>query len=496
MQTTMIQLPQAPASPAAGKAPSAKGNGLFEELLGDKPRLSTKTLQGTDPFELLAAALNFGWPPLPTLPDGAAVVNEAELAAAIAAVATDSASAGLPLLTELAPGQELGLESAATPTQQLGAALLQTTESAPELLAGKRSAAGFQAPAPAAPLVGEKGALTPAPAAPLVGEGGALTPAIPAMMAVKEALAPVQPLPEKVAETGGVRPEIELLRGQKKLSEPGSPTREPLFSAATEEEPASEAGAKAAGPSEARFSEMLQGAVRGAPLHAAPRGDAPRGELPQELKAAPAKELFAAAAAPLVADEESAAAVANPVPSPANAPHLVAVSAPPQPPVAAAAAAPPVAALQLPSGQLVAESELLGQVLGRLQVGARRESSSISLKLNPEELGEVKLDLLVEKDRVKALIVTQNQQVQEVLERHLPRLREALQQQGLKLEELQVSVDSRQQDNARGFFQQEQRTASAAQTGGRRGAGRPDGERSELSQAVSAPAPSGLSIRI
>ncbi len=479
MQTMMIQSLQAPARPVAGKTSAAKGSGLFEELLGDNPRPSTKTPQGTDPFELLAAAMTFGWPPVPTLTEGAGVVNAAELAAAIAAVAADSApaSAGLPLLADLVQGQDLGLESPAAPAQQLGTAARPTAESAPELLSGKLPSVIFQ---------------TEAPAAPMVREGGAPTPTL---MPAEEALAPVQPLPEKAAQTGGIRPEIELLGGQKKFIETSSSAREAMFTEAADEEPATEGSAKAAGPSEARFSEMLQGAVKSAPLHSAQRGDPPRGELSPELKATPAKEMFAVAADSLGAAQEPAAAPATPASSLANGPHVAAVTAPAQPPVAAVPA-PPVAALQLPSGQIVAENELLGQVLGRLQVGVRRESSSISMKLHPEELGEVKLDLLVEKDRVKALIVTQNQQVQEVLERHLPRLREALQQQGLKLESFQVSVDSQQQDNSRGFSQHEQRTATAAHNGGRRGVGRPDGERAEQPQMLSTPAQSGLSIRI
>lgn len=493
MQTTMVPLLQAPTSPAAGKTSPAKGAGLFEELLGENTRQSTKAPQGTDPFELLAAALTFGWQPTPILPDGAGVVSEAELKAVSVAVAADPAlaltSVALPLLSDLAQNQELALEPPQGPAQKLVAASLPTTESATELLGGKPLGVAAQTEAPVAPAARDHGVPTPAIQVAQVAQVAQAT------MPVKEALAPLQPLPEKVAEMGGVRPEIELQRGQKKLSEAGFPAGETVNTEVADEEPATEGSAKVAGLSEARFSDMLKGAVKSAPQVVAQRGAAPRGEIAQEIKSAPARDVFAAAADPLIADAEPAAAPATPVPSAANTPQLSAVTAPPQPPAAAVPAS-PAATLQLPSGQVVAENELLGQVLGRLHVGVRRESSSISMRLNPEELGEVKLDLLVEKDRVRALIVTQSQQVQEVLERHLPRLREALQQQGLKLEDLQVSVDSRQQDNSRGFFQHEQRAANNAHTGGQRGAGRVDGEQSELPQTVSASATGGLSIRI
>ncbi len=114
---------------------------------------------------------------------------------------------------------------------------------------------------------------------------------------------------------------------------------------------------------------------------------------------------------------------------------------------------------QLPSGQTVPESRIVDQVVGRLTVRGGEEASSLTLKLYPKELGEVKLNLIVEKDQVKAQLIAQNQQVQGVLEKNLPTLRSALEAQGLKLDSLQVSVDSQNQ-NDRGFFQEHQRPAS------------------------------------
>ena len=83
----------------------------------------------------------------------------------------------------------------------------------------------------------------------------------------------------------------------------------------------------------------------------------------------------------------------------------------------------------------------------KLTVHNARETSSITLRLHPEELGHVKLELVMDKDSVRAHLHAQSQQVQEVLERHLPRLRDALEMQGLKIDQLQVSVDSQQRNN-------------------------------------------------
>jgi hypothetical protein len=111
------------------------------------------------------------------------------------------------------------------------------------------------------------------------------------------------------------------------------------------------------------------------------------------------------------------------------------------------------AVLKQPLGRTVTESQILDQVIGRMAVDRNHEASRMSIKLQPEELGRIEIDLTVEQGRIKAQIVAQSQQVQEVLERHLPRLREALEQQGLKLDQLQVSVDA-QAGDGRGFSQQ------------------------------------------
>jgi flagellar hook-length control protein FliK len=117
--------------------------------------------------------------------------------------------------------------------------------------------------------------------------------------------------------------------------------------------------------------------------------------------------------------------------------------------------------LRLPSGQTVDEFRIVEQIVSRIQPSRPQEPGRIHIKLHPEELGEVKLNLVLDQDRVKAQLTAQSQQVQEVLERHLPRLRDALEQQGFKLDQLQVSVDSRGAGE-RGFSQQQQQTPGQA----------------------------------
>ncbi len=97
--------------------------------------------------------------------------------------------------------------------------------------------------------------------------------------------------------------------------------------------------------------------------------------------------------------------------------------------------------VQLPSGQQVAESQIFDQVVARMSGSFNGQSGRMVLRLQPAELGSLKLELMVEGDRVRVNLQAQSLQVQEVLERNLPQLRNALAEQGLKIDQFQVNVD-------------------------------------------------------
>jgi len=87
--------------------------------------------------------------------------------------------------------------------------------------------------------------------------------------------------------------------------------------------------------------------------------------------------------------------------------------------------------------------QIVDQVVSRVKLAGTGEETSLSLTLHPKELGEVRIELVADKDGLRAHLHSQNQQVQDALEKHLPRLREAFAEQGLKVHDLQVSCDSR-----------------------------------------------------
>jgi flagellar hook-length control protein FliK len=96
--------------------------------------------------------------------------------------------------------------------------------------------------------------------------------------------------------------------------------------------------------------------------------------------------------------------------------------------------------MQLPTGQQLPETQLVEQVVSHLAAGNNGETSRILLRLNPAELGTLRIELTMEGDKLRAQLHAQTQQVQEVLDRHLPQLRDALQMQGLKIDSFRVDV--------------------------------------------------------
>ena len=145
----------------------------------------------------------------------------------------------------------------------------------------------------------------------------------------------------------------------------------------------------------------------------------------------------------------------------------------------------------------VPEEQVYQQVASRLTLVGGERHSRMTMRLYPEELGQVKLDLTVEGDRVRLHLHAQNQQVQEVLEKYLPRLRESFEQQGLKLEDAQVTSDSPGQ-GGRGSFQESRQSFFAARSSGR-SAGRTAGEEEPVVSPPPTPAnprPGGISLRV
>jgi len=95
-----------------------------------------------------------------------------------------------------------------------------------------------------------------------------------------------------------------------------------------------------------------------------------------------------------------------------------------------------------PHLSLVRDHEIINQLVERFTSQTRLQTSRLSLQLHPAELGEVKIDVIVKGDVLKANIYAQTHQAGELIDRNIARLREILQDQGLSVSDLVVSFKS------------------------------------------------------
>lgn len=87
------------------------------------------------------------------------------------------------------------------------------------------------------------------------------------------------------------------------------------------------------------------------------------------------------------------------------------------------------------------ENNILNQVIQKMRLSQNLHDSKLVMKLHPVELGELKIDVQLKDGTIQASIVAQNQQVQEILEKNMPRLREMMEQQGLNVNDIIVNLD-------------------------------------------------------
>ncbi len=88
------------------------------------------------------------------------------------------------------------------------------------------------------------------------------------------------------------------------------------------------------------------------------------------------------------------------------------------------------------------EDTVINQVIQRFQVKSQLQNSKMVIKLHPAELGELKIDIAVKNGSVKANFLAQSQHVQEILEKQMPKLREIMEQQGVTVDDILVTLDA------------------------------------------------------
>lgn len=102
---------------------------------------------------------------------------------------------------------------------------------------------------------------------------------------------------------------------------------------------------------------------------------------------------------------------------------------------------------------------LLTQLIDHLRVAVNGERQELSLQLTPENLGTVRVNILTDQLEVQARLLVENLAVKEALEANLHKLREALQAQGLLVQDINVAVSQQapQHESMAGRFSFEER---------------------------------------
>ncbi len=100
--------------------------------------------------------------------------------------------------------------------------------------------------------------------------------------------------------------------------------------------------------------------------------------------------------------------------------------------------------------------EIANQIIQRIRVTIQPEQASMEMQLNPEHLGRVNLSVQSKNGVMTAQFVVQNEISREAIESQLHTLRETLNQQGLKVEAIEVSIatNSFEQGNNDNFGEQ------------------------------------------
>lgn len=84
--------------------------------------------------------------------------------------------------------------------------------------------------------------------------------------------------------------------------------------------------------------------------------------------------------------------------------------------------------------------EIANQIMEQIKIVIRPEQTNMELQLNPEHLGRVNLTITEKEGMMTAQFTTQTQIAKEAIESQMASLRESLQNQGIKVESIEVTV--------------------------------------------------------
>jgi flagellar hook-length control protein FliK len=91
---------------------------------------------------------------------------------------------------------------------------------------------------------------------------------------------------------------------------------------------------------------------------------------------------------------------------------------------------------------LNAEKGIIDQVIFKMGTVYRSGGHNVLLQLHPPELGKLRIELMSDRGKIRAHLHAQNEQAHDIIQKHLPKLRDSLENEGIVIEEFQVDVAS------------------------------------------------------
>lgn len=98
-------------------------------------------------------------------------------------------------------------------------------------------------------------------------------------------------------------------------------------------------------------------------------------------------------------------------------------------------------------------AQIINQITEQIKVEVKSDTTEMTMVLNPKHLGELTLKVAAENNIVTAEFVVENQKVKEVIEANFNSLKDTLQQMGLEVNELSVSVEQNNSEAKQHFEQ-------------------------------------------
>lgn len=104
--------------------------------------------------------------------------------------------------------------------------------------------------------------------------------------------------------------------------------------------------------------------------------------------------------------------------------------------------------------------DLIRQVTEFTKITVREAQTTMEMQLNPEHLGKIYIEVTTKEGNVSAHIMTQNELVKEALEAQMAELKQSMNQAGVKVDAVEVTVGSHEfEKNLEQNAKQEERQA-------------------------------------